>query len=166
MSRSGVENEKTFTLSAEATWYQYRWDENYKKLRSGKPVSLLILPWLSSVLPRKFRDNRWIRPQRLRPKSPSNHFSPVILPWVLYSLRRPINVRVWLASPARTGSGIRLISPHTYEPGDPHTDEFGSLEPKTSRTREPDSYVYGPLRSRECGGINHSERPRHWKYSD
>jgi hypothetical protein len=30
-----------------------------------------------------------------------------------------------------------------HEHGDPHTDEFGSLEPKPSWTREPDSYVYG-----------------------
>jgi hypothetical protein len=45
-----------------------------------------------------------------------------------------------------SGSRVRLglISPHTYERGDPHTDEFGSLEPEPSRTREPDSYVYGP----------------------
>ena len=27
----------------------------------------------------------------------------------------------------------------------PQTDEFGSLEPEPSRTREPDSYVYGHL---------------------
>jgi hypothetical protein len=58
-------------------------------------------------------------------------------------LRRPIHVRVWLASPARRGAGLGLISPHTYERGDPHTYEFGSLEPEPSRTFEPDSYVYG-----------------------
>ena len=45
---------------------------------------------------------------------------------------------------ARQGAELRLISPHKYEPGDPHMDEFGSLEPKLSRTREPDLYVYGP----------------------
>jgi hypothetical protein len=59
-------------------------------------------------------------------------------------LRRPIHVRVWLASPAQRGTGLGLISPHTYERGDAHMDEFGSLEPEPSRTREPDSYVYGP----------------------
>jgi hypothetical protein len=47
-------------------------------------------------------------------------------------------------SPARRGAGLGLISPHTYERGDPHTNEFGSLEPESIRTREPDSYVYGP----------------------
>jgi hypothetical protein len=47
---------------------------------------------------------------------------------------------------ARRGAGLGLISPHTYERGYPHTDEFGSLEPEPSRTREPDSYVYGPLK--------------------
>jgi hypothetical protein len=46
-----------------------------------------------------------------------------------------------LTSPARRGAGLELISPHTYERGDPHTDEFGSLETEPSRTREPDSYV-------------------------
>jgi hypothetical protein len=44
-----------------------------------------------------------------------------------------------------SGAGLGLISPRTHEHGDPHTDEFGSLEPEPSRTREPDSYVYVPL---------------------
>jgi hypothetical protein len=61
------------------------------------------------------------------------------------SLRWPIHIRVWLASPARRGPRLGLISPHTYERGDPHPDEFGSLEPEPRRTREPDSYVCGPL---------------------
>jgi hypothetical protein len=46
--------------------------------------------------------------------------------------------------PARRGAGLGLISPHTYELGDPHTDEFGSLEPESSLTPELDSYLYGP----------------------
>jgi hypothetical protein len=29
----------------------------------------------------------------------------------------------------------------------PNTDEFDSLEPEPSRTRKPDSYVYGKLRA-------------------
>ena len=37
---------------------------------------------------------------------------------------------------ARRGAGLGLISLHT--------DEFGSLEPEPSATREPDSYAYGP----------------------
>jgi hypothetical protein len=45
---------------------------------------------------------------------------------------------------AQRGAGLGLISPRTYERGNPHTDEVGSLEPEPSRTREPDSYVYGP----------------------
>ena len=68
------------------------------------------------------------------------------------NLMVPIHVRVWLA--VRLGeldSGARLgcISPHTHEwiPAcdTPHTDEFDSLEPEPSRTREPDWYVYGHL---------------------
>jgi hypothetical protein len=56
--------------------------------------------------------------------------------WEIHTLRRHIDVRVWLANTAWRGAGLGLISPHT--------DEFGSLESKPSRTREPDSYVYGP----------------------
>jgi hypothetical protein len=48
------------------------------------------------------------------------------------------DVRVWLGE--EPGSDF---SPHTYERGEPHTDEFRSLEPEASRTHEPDSYVYG-----------------------
>jgi hypothetical protein len=59
-------------------------------------------------------------------------------------LRWPIHVRVWLGE-LDSGAGLGLISPHTHEHGDPHTDEFGSLKPEPNRTREPDSYVYGPL---------------------
>jgi hypothetical protein len=57
---------------------------------------------------------------------------------VLHGLRRPIHVRVWL----------RLISPHTYECGDPHTDEFGSLEPEPSRVElaSQTRTCMGPLR--------------------
>jgi len=48
-----------------------------------------------------------------------------------------------------SGASLRYISPHTHEwvPARDtlHTDEFDSLEPKPSGTREPDSYVYGHL---------------------
>jgi hypothetical protein len=40
-----------------------------------------------------------------------------------------------------SGAGLGLISPHRYERGDPHTHEFGSLEPEPSRTRT----CMGPL---------------------
>jgi hypothetical protein len=44
---------------------------------------------------------------------------------------------------ARREADLGLISPYTYERVGPHTYEFGSLEPESSRNREPDSYVYG-----------------------
>jgi hypothetical protein len=64
--------------------------------------------------------------------------------WIsLVSLKVPIHVRVWLASPHRgawLGSQARRYI-YIYIIGQnpardtPHTDEFGSLEPEPSRTR-------------------------------
>jgi hypothetical protein len=53
---------------------------------------------------------------------------------------------VWIREP---GSGppahVRANSEPSPARGAPHTDEFGSLGPEPSRTREPDSYMYEHL---------------------
>jgi hypothetical protein len=59
---------------------------------------------------------------------------------------RTIHIRVWLASPARRGAGLGLISPHTYERGDPHTDEFGSLNPSQVGLASQIRTCMGPVR--------------------
>jgi hypothetical protein len=80
-----------------------------------------------------------------------------MVPPLVTKLAMSVRVAVWIREP---GSGLPTHVRANSEPaasrappkalasparGAPHTDEFGSLGPEPSRTREPDSYVYGHL---------------------
>jgi hypothetical protein len=70
------------------------------------------------------------------------------------SLKGSIHVQVWLGE-LDSGAGLGLISPHTYERGDPHTDEFGSLEPEPSRVglASQTRTCMGPFNLRQSVGL-------------
>jgi hypothetical protein len=89
------------------------------------------------------------------------HFHAQLIELLAYFtswLREPIHVEVWLASPARRawlGRRARInFTTNAWADSQlcyPHTYEFGSLEPEPSRIREPDSYVYGPVKCPVAG---------------
>jgi hypothetical protein len=63
--------------------------------------------------------------------------------WIRESgLEPPTHVRANSEPAASRAPPKALASPAR---GAPHTAEIGSVEPEPSRTREPDSYVYGHL---------------------